>query len=242
MAARQGSFAGAITCPLHGLSYRYDGAASGATPGSGLEPLAVAERGNCLYIRPVSAGAGVIGGQSEPPPDVNATAFESAACPCERAVAADWKVLIELWLAEPPPAGLTALRPDMRTGWTRARLAALGETRDPPAAARLFLAPNQFLESGADSLRVVQVVPDAPGRCRVRHFEYTPVGGERAASARAYLERRLARRRLAADCELAESIQRGLATQGAAAPLPGGPAALSEFRQALARLLPSALV
>jgi hypothetical protein len=75
----------------------------------------------------------------------------------ETAVACDWKLLVEQWLENLP-------RPhDVR---------------------RTFLAPNQLLEVSSTEASVLQVIPEAPGRCRIRKLDYSAIprkGGARAA-------------------------------------------------------------
>jgi len=130
------------------------------------------------------------------------------------AVAADWKLMVEQWLESPPrPRGLR----------------------------RTFLAPNQLLEVSATDALVLQVVPDSPGRCRIRRLDYSVgAGGRRkpqpprdGGEVPAWLGQ---------DIEVAESMQAGLAAGIDAASESAGPvsAQLEEFRAGIAILLPLA--
>ena len=104
---------------------------------------------------------------------------------------------------------------------------------DEESPGRYFLPPNQLLDLDADPPRLLQVLPEAPGRSRLMRFEF---GAPRRASrrgrggTRASAEERVA---------LAESTQSGLA----ALPMeprvaaPAAPA-LARFRRSIAALLP----
>jgi TetR/AcrR family transcriptional repressor of bet genes len=102
---------------------------------------------------------------------------------------------------------------------------------DPPG--RYFLPPNQVLDLDADPPRLLQVVPESPGRSRLMRFEF---GAPRRASRRARgapgasVEERVA---------LAESTQSGLAAlpMQPGIPAPAGPA-LASFRRSIAALVP----
>jgi len=134
------------------------------------------------------------------------------------AVAADWKLMVEQWLeALPRPKGIR----------------------------RTFLAPNQLLEESATEALVLQVVPESPGRCRIRRLDYSVAAAARkrlqpqrdtntpaAARTPAWLQQ---------DIEVAESMQAGLAA-GIDATENAGPTStqLDEFRSSIAILLPLA--
>jgi len=100
-----------------------------------------------------------------------------------------------------------------------------------------YLAPNQLLELRADAAFVLQVTPLAPGRSRLRRFDFV---ADKRAAGRAARDawRREADAWVAAQVALAESTQAGLI--GAAAdPGDAGPvsAALAQFRDAIGSLL-----
>jgi TetR/AcrR family transcriptional repressor of bet genes len=229
---RAGRLAGEIACPLHGLRYGLDGEPLGETPGGGLRPLPVASVEGCVFVGP-RASAAEIARPPAPAPALAASALTAGpATVTEFPVAANWKVLVELWLE--PRAGA---HPD---GWSARRLAALpaaGRAGPPPA----FIAPHQLVGAGAEGLTVLQVLPRDPRGSRLRLLRYAPASATRAERVRAYLARRLERQRLHAEIALAESVQRGLESPGyAAEPVAAAPAALAEFRQTIARLLPGA--
>jgi hypothetical protein len=141
------------------------------------------------------------------------------------AVAADWKLMVEQWLdALPRPNGVQ----------------------------RTFLAPNQLLELSSTGALILQVIPESPGRSRIRRLDYSvmksgsaKVGGTRAAATKvdtgnsksaaalqplAWLQQ---------DIEVAESTQAGLAAGAGEADdaAPVSPA-LAEFRRSVVTLLP----
>jgi TetR/AcrR family transcriptional regulator, transcriptional repressor of bet genes len=103
---------------------------------------------------------------------------------------------------------------------------------DAAPAAGTFLAPNQRVQREGGVLEILQVIPEAPGRCRLRAFIYAAGGKVRAASAR------WPGKVLAADIAQVESTQLGVALAGedrqGCAP-PGEP--LASFRRAVRALL-----
>ncbi len=121
---------------------------------------------------------------------------------------------------------------------------------EAPAPQRQFLPPNQLLELRRDAALILQVIPVAPGRCRIQRFDYLLAAAaqrarapnSRGAQARTALVgwQRLLNAWLQQEIALAESTQTGLA--GAADEFddgaPGtGP--LAQFRQSITALLPA---
>ncbi|MBS0394667.1 MAG: hypothetical protein JSR54_08570, partial [Proteobacteria bacterium] len=97
----------------------------------------------------------------------------------------------------------------------------------------------QRLEWDAAGLTVLQLLPQAAGRARLREVHYPRSTGERTGRAAAFLARRIATRRRSAELALAESVQRGLESPGCdGAATAAAPPALADFRQSIARLLP----
>jgi hypothetical protein len=94
-----------------------------------------------------------------------------------------------------------------------------------------FLPPNQLVQREGGVLEILQVIPEGPGRCRLRAFLYAPKS--RAAPAR------WPSRALAADIAQVESTQLGVALAGedrqGSAP-PGEQ--LAGFRRSVRALLP----
>jgi len=99
----------------------------------------------------------------------------------------------------------------------------------PKGVRRSFLAPNQLLEVGPADAVILQVIPEAPGRCRVRRMDYTPATRARPPRNLSWLQQ---------DIEVAESTQTGLAS-GAGEADEAGPASpeLEEFRRTIATLI-----
>jgi TetR/AcrR family transcriptional regulator, transcriptional repressor of bet genes len=123
---------------------------------------------------------------------------------------------------------------------------------EAPASQRQFLAPNQLLELRRDAALILQVIPVAPGRCRIQRFDYLPAaargarhtrdakgGSGQGRSAVAGWHRQV-NAWLQQEIALAESTQTGLA--GVAdefedsAPISGP---LAQFRQSITPLLPA---
>jgi TetR/AcrR family transcriptional repressor of bet genes len=123
---------------------------------------------------------------------------------------------------------------------------------EAPASERQFLAPNQLLELRRDAALILQVIPVAPGRCRIQRFDYLPAtasGARRTRAAKAGAGQgrsavagwqRQVNAWLQQEIALAESTQTGLA--GAtdefedSAPISEP---LAQFRQSITALLPA---
>lgn len=109
---------------------------------------------------------------------------------------------------------------------------------ESPQPQQQFVMPNLLIEQHAEGATVLQVVPLAPKRSRIRRFDFSArATGKAAASARNSWQRRVTGW-LRQQIELAESTQAGLAgaeAEGAE----GGPvsAALLAFRATIAALL-----
>ena len=99
-----------------------------------------------------------------------------------------------------------------------------------------FLPPNQLLIVSAHRATILQILPVAAGRCRLRCYAYAPA---RARASPPAHRRREAAGELQQQIELAESIQAGLAAGGAdaAVALPSS-APLAAFHACIASLLP----
>ena len=217
---RSGHLSSTIECSVHELVYGLDGKLrSGSTPGD-LTPLELALPGKFILVRALAAR------NADP---ASTALLEIAGAPSgdweslpelmptgsgEIAVAADWKLMVEQWLeALPRPKGVR----------------------------RTILAPNQLLEVSSTDVLVLQVVPESPGRCRIRRLDYSV-----ATAARRKLQQSRAAHVsttnptpawLQQDIEVAESMQRGLEA-GIEAAESAGPVSthLREFRSNIASL------
>jgi phenylpropionate dioxygenase-like ring-hydroxylating dioxygenase large terminal subunit/AcrR family transcriptional regulator len=242
---RTGSLEGVIECPAHGLQYGFDGKRRrGETPGD-LAALDVEQQGELIFVRrdegreafgePLGAWAGVSAFAALAPRGVR-----------EVQLAADWKLVVEQWLesalAEHPVDYLATLvsaphvEIDAATG-TVAWEANL--KRDASALwRRLFRQPNELIELRPDGALVLQVIPEAPGRCTILQFEFGIADPTREQRCRHYLGQRLVRRWLRQDFDLAQSIQAGLEGSSFEATEAGPvPQALAAFRSSIFRLL-----
>jgi len=123
---------------------------------------------------------------------------------------------------------------------------------EAPASQRQFLAPNQLLELRRDAALILQVIPVAPGRCRIQRFDYLPATnsgarrtrdvGSRGGQGRSAVVgwQRQVNAWLQQEIALAESTQTGLAGAGDEfedSVLISGP--LAQFRQSITALLPA---
>jgi len=243
-----GRFDGTIACTVHGLEFALDGRRADGGPRIGLSALDLQViRGLLLVRSPKSARVSPAnpGSAFEPiPPGLLATGPAA-----EAAVAADWKLLVEQWLdsasldgapsaaAESlhwtmPPAGAGALL------WSSQRYRTLAGTAAGGAWQMRFIAPNQLLQLRPDGVSILQAIPAAPGRSRVRRLDYTVCGAGRAARAMQYLAARMSSLERPSALELVESVQRGVIDYGyQAAPMrPISPAVAWFRRQLLARI------
>jgi TetR/AcrR family transcriptional regulator, transcriptional repressor of bet genes len=104
---------------------------------------------------------------------------------------------------------------------------------ESPQPQQHFVAPNQLLDIRPAGALILQVLPSAPGRSRIRRFDFS-------AAQRAARGSRETDGALRAQIELAESTQSGL--MGAAPDQPDATpttAALARFRESIAVLLPA---
>jgi TetR/AcrR family transcriptional repressor of bet genes len=227
LAARQGHLSSTIECDLHELVYGLDGKfRSGSTPGD-LTPLELSVPGRFILVRasaaknadPASTSLLEIAGS--PAGDWASLPDLVPAGSTDIGVAADWKLIVEQWLeALPRPTGVR----------------------------RTFLPPNQLVEISSNGALVLQVIPESPGRCRIRRLTYA-VAPDKGRQARGAQRERAAKARAAAsnpawlqqDIEVAESTQAGLAA-GIDAADDVGPVSteLAEFRRTITVLLPMA--
>ncbi|HEY1725057.1 MAG TPA: TetR family transcriptional regulator C-terminal domain-containing protein [Steroidobacteraceae bacterium] len=207
--ARSGHFDGAIHCASHSLTYRLDGRlVDGDTPGD-LSALELTQWGQLILVRAATARA-----------------IAPAALAGEGVVQeVDWDAFERLL-----PAGMH--RVEVAADWKLI----VERWLEAPLAQRQFLPPNQLIEVRRDAALVLQVIPVAPGRCRIQRFDYrstrrgTALGGWQR-QINAWLQQEIA---------LAESTQTGLAgaPDETADTMPvNGP--LAQFRQSITALLPA---
>jgi TetR/AcrR family transcriptional repressor of bet genes len=225
LAARAGRGDGHLACAVHGQRYRYDGS---SLDGSGaLEPLAVTAAGGLIFVREAPGG-----GAPWLPANFAGTGHEPAQVgSSERAVHADWRVLVEQWiecslpeavagrlaglaisprlLADEDSAGLdwTAVVGGEGQLWSARRYGRLAGQQDRTAWRRILLPPNQLLDLRPDGSTLWRVVPESPGRCRLIRLEAKPGDSGAAALALQFLAQRLIRAWLEQDIEVAEAIQ-----------------------------------
>jgi TetR/AcrR family transcriptional repressor of bet genes len=233
---RRGHCDRVIACALHGLRYGFDGEPVDGTPAGPLTRLELAVVSGFVFARAA--------GPEPAPPPAPMAAVAATALPLqpgrvhEHEVAADWKVLVEQWL-ERPTTDTAAEDAAAGDGWSAGRYRALAARVGGAQHQASYVAPNQLIDTGAGGVLVLQVVPLAPGRARLRAFHYAREARTREARALGFLAARLAAHRTAAEVRLAESVQRGLESPGyTAESVAAAPPALVAFRQSIARLLP----
>jgi TetR/AcrR family transcriptional repressor of bet genes len=206
VSARHGRFKSAIHCSAHELTYTFDGHLVAGATPGDLVPLELLRQGRLVLVRATAGAAG---------------AGERAG---EVAHAA-WDAFSAL-----TPAAVTDL--EVAADWK----VLVEQWLETPLAHQHFVAPNQLLEIRAEGAAILQVIPIAAGRSRLRCFEFT--AGAAAKRTRRGTAGRMRGTSLTAQVALAESTQAGLMAGADGAPEAGPvPPALAEFRARVAAVL-----
>jgi len=225
-----------IQCAVHGLQFELDGRRRGAQGAADLAALDLRVIGDLILVRsalrrrpdPPVADLWV---EFSPPPG-----SRPVGPPAETAIAADWKLVIEQWLALTTSSGS---RDADEHGWSaRSYKRLLGSTANF-SWQRRFLTPNHRIELRPDGFTILQVLPSGPGRCLLRRHEHTRCEADRPARAAEYLALRLNPYTRPSAIAVAESTQRGIVTFGheAADGAQAAPA-VAAFRRQLVTLMP----
>ena len=233
-----------ITCAVHGLQFGLDGKRRGPRGGADLSPLDLLLLGELILVRRASRAATTLNEELWRELELP-IGLRPAGAPIDTHISADWKLVVEQLLesaagATPAAPARGALGDGVSAGWSARRYAQLfGSSCDFERRLR-FVAPNHWVESRADGVTVLQVLPIAPGRSRLREHRYSLCGDDRPATALQYLAARLRPQSRRSMIALAESTQQGLvvfgyeAAQGAAS-VPEAAA----FRQYLLARIPA---
>jgi len=227
--ARSGHLEGAIHCASHALTYRLDGRlVDGDTPGD-LSSLELKQLGPLILVRAAGAAALRLMALSAEMP--------SEAVPDQA--------------TEPDLSAFARMRP---VGMQQIEVAAdwkliVERWLEAAVSHRQFVAPNQLIELRRDAALILQVIPVAPGRCRIQRFDYLASSARRGGSAKSRATQRgnalIGWQRqvnawLQQEIALAESTQTGLAAAADefedSAPTAGP---LAQFRQSVTALLPA---
>jgi TetR/AcrR family transcriptional repressor of bet genes len=228
---RRGHLSSTIECDVHELEYGLDGKFQSGSVSGDLTPLELSLPGKFILVRAMAArnadpaSTALLEIAGAPSGDWESLPDLKPVASEEIAVAADWKLMVEQWLdALPRPKGVQ----------------------------RTFLAPNQLLELSSTDALILQVIPESPGRSRIRRLDYSAAksGSAKAGGARAVAakvgpgnSRSIAALQplawLQQDIEVAESTQTGLAAGAGEADdaAPVSPA-LAEFRRSVLTLMP----
>jgi TetR/AcrR family transcriptional regulator, transcriptional repressor of bet genes len=259
VAADSGQFE-SIECQQHRLRFSLSGVRlqGGRSTGTGRADLSALETrvvGGLIFVKSPRANR-ALGAQamSDPTPALDgwfsnfgAQALVMLGPPLDIAVTADWKVLVEGWLATSVGDLGIGMTPDflewnaqpLGRGWSGARYSKLLQCQPERTFRRRFLAPNQLLEARPDGLAVVQALPLAPGRCRLRRLDYSVLSPDHAARAAQYLARRLGPYARRITLALAESVQKGMIQFGYEAQGGSLVSAVGWFRRELAARIPA---
>jgi TetR/AcrR family transcriptional repressor of bet genes len=231
----RGHLADAIACEFHGLKFSLDGRRLFGAGAGGLIGLDLLLRGGLIFVRPVQRAPGV----TLSPGPWAAIHLPDGMRPLgsgrEVAIAADWKLIVEQWLMQ-----TNAQRESAASGWAARQYRHLTGTAGTLQWKQQFVWPNHWVESRADGLSILQVMPTAPGRSVLRRFDYTVCAEERSGSVAAHLAARLSLSSRRATLELAESAQNGIAVMGyESAQGASMPQQIAAFRRQLAEALPA---
>ena len=243
--SRSGRLEAGIECRLHRLRFGLNGRRAGGATRADLHPLPMQAVGGFVLVRSSaaeSAAAGCAGWFHDMP-----AAHLVALGTTELDVASDWKVLVEQWLeaASPrsPPTPAHEFiewtsRPLETSNWSAERYRRIVGERAAEAWEQRFLAPNHLLQLRPDGVSLLQAIPTAPGRCRLRGIHLTNRPAGREADAARYLASRLSRFESRPAIDTAESTQRGVFEFGyrAAADGRAAPAVAWFLRHLLSRL------
>jgi TetR/AcrR family transcriptional repressor of bet genes len=209
LAAGSGHLAESIGCEFHGLKFTLDGRRLDRHGAAGLIRLDLSLRGGLIFVRPVQRSPGAVSSPGawaaiHPPESIR-----PLGTPGEIAIAADWKLIVEQWF------GLAkAQRESSAAGWTARLYRQLAGASGTQQWKRQFVWPNHWVESRADGLSILQVLPTAPGRSLLRRFDFSVCADERAGRVAAHLAARLSMSSRRATLALAESAQSGIAVLG----------------------------
>jgi TetR/AcrR family transcriptional regulator, transcriptional repressor of bet genes len=214
VARPRGHLDGPLRCRAHGLGFAWDGRQVAGEAAGALAPLELMQHGPLIFVRGAQPAAPRSAWRWEPRLLGEVPTSLKPLAARELAVAADWKLLVELWL-------------DAEAARKRAGRAPAPGGRARRGPARTLLPPNQLLERTDGMLEILQVIPEAPGRSRVRCFRYVAGGGRRARAPS--LEQHKAQ---------AESIQLAMTLSGENPEPPGSVAPeLEALRRAIRALL-----
>ena len=259
---RSGRFEGIIECKVHGLKFSLDGRRADAE--GRVERAAPIERrapadmsaldlqviGGLLLVRsPKSSRAASLhpagGFDGNLPHDLIPIGPA-----LETSIAADWKVLVEQWLESATFEGVphaatqwvewsVAVTEGART-WSTERYGRLAGEDAHGVWRQRFIAPNQLLQFRPDGLSILQVMPTAPGRCRLRRLHLSVCASGRSAQALQYAAGRISPFARPAILAMAESVQTAMIDFGyRAASGVAIPPAVAWFRAYLTARVPA---
>jgi TetR/AcrR family transcriptional repressor of bet genes len=213
-----GRFDGVIECPAHALKFDLDGRSTAGGVHADLCALDTQLIGGFLMVKssPVArAPAALSSGLDGIPSGLQAQGPRQ-----ELEVAANWKLIVEQWLAAAsvtaapgPPADFLAWSTNPLDGasrWSAQRYRRLVQPASQGPWLHRFIAPNQLLQARPDGLSILSVVPTAPGRCRLERLRLALGAAGRIAEAAEYLAARLQPLASRSALALAESTQQGV--------------------------------
>ena len=239
-----GHWPGAVECRVHGRRFRYDG---------GLGELMLRLTDDWIWVRggggPPRAPAAAPGTATMAPRFYGTGSLDPhpggvVPGPIETVVLANWKIVVEQWLAAgpgwraaaeeseahavgigtapgaAPEPGMLVADAERLVGddrWSARIYRMLAGIGPETPWRRRFIAPNQLIERRPDGVTIFQALPTAPGRTTVRTFDYPFREYAASAAALRYLARRLTPERRRAGVALAESVHHGIAAYGYAA-------------------------
>jgi TetR/AcrR family transcriptional repressor of bet genes len=234
MAARSGR-ADWIQCTVHGLQFELDGRRRDARGAADLTPLDLRLIGDLILVRSAERRRPdtLVDDWVEFSPPAGSRPL---GWPVERAIAADWKLVVEQWLESTTRGGSCDTD---ENGWSARSYRHVHGAGANFSWQRRFGAPNHRIELRPDGFSILQALPTAPGRCLLRQHDFTLCEAERPARAAQYLASRLNPYTRRSTIAVAESTQKGIVTFGheAADGAQAAPA-VAAFRRRLVTLMP----
>ncbi len=201
-----GRLEGVIRCPVHNLTFELDGKSYDKQRHLDLFKLELQSMDPFVAIGSSTTNAAAFATRKWVAEWIPA-GLRSLGATCEYTIEADWKIVVEDWLAveggiifknfhlavDPVSNTMTwtiSLKP-LQQGSVRLYRKIVGNTTNK--FYRFFASPNQLFELGPDGLSIAQVRPTTLGNCNIRVMNFTrlEISRQREARIARYLATRL---------------------------------------------------
>jgi TetR/AcrR family transcriptional regulator, transcriptional repressor of bet genes len=219
-----------IECAVHGLQFGLDGKRRGGRDVADLTSLELRLIGDLIFVRSLQEQGAAA--SEDPWRDFGfASSLRPSRPTRELRLSADWKLVVEQYLDS---TGTSRGSGQSRSARCYQQL--LSTERDIYWPLK-FIAPNHFIEERADGVTILQVLPSAPGLCRIRVHDFTRCDADRVGAIARYLASRVHPLTRGTAVSIAESTQNGVAVLGYEASQQAAPP-VNAFRQYLLKRVP----